>query len=167
MSPKIVQEYLYDKVTHDPRNIEQRLVTEENIQQLGENISADSPTTYASWLKYYNLATNQSLPWGNFLQACPLSNQLRDIYPASFVESVYSDGLEALFDFCVEINLPEYVRKGPLPTVTKEENTFVANMGWKGRLKLKKNRRSQSNSLVWHQADSGHGIWSRARTNGC
>lgn len=42
VSPKIVQEYLYD-----PRTIEQRLVTEENAKQLGENISTGSPSTYA------------------------------------------------------------------------------------------------------------------------
>ena len=57
---------------------EQRLLTEENIQQLGENISADSPTTYASWLKYYNLAIHQSLrSLGKFLARLPFSKSIK------------------------------------------------------------------------------------------
>lgn len=71
--PKIVQGYLYDTKT-----IEQRLVNEENIQQLGENISADNSTTYASWLKYQNSVTLQSLPWRNFLSGfLPFSKSIK------------------------------------------------------------------------------------------
>ena len=86
VAPKTVQEYLYDP-------IEQRLMTERHAQQLGENISDVSPTTYASWLQYFNSATHQSLSWGNCLAGCPLANQLRDIYPPGFVATVYSEGL--------------------------------------------------------------------------
>ena len=69
-------------------------MTERHVQQLRENISDVSPTNYAAWLQYFNSATHQSLPWGNFLVGCPLANQLRDIYPPGFVANVYSEGLE-------------------------------------------------------------------------
>ena len=69
VAPKTVQEYLYK-----PRPIEQRLMTERHVQQFGENISDVSPTTYAAWLQYFNSATHQSLPWGNFLAGCPVAN---------------------------------------------------------------------------------------------
>ena len=51
------------------------------------------------------------------MEGCPLANQLRDIYPPRFVENVYSEDLEVVFDFPEEIALPEHVRKGPPPTV--------------------------------------------------
>ena len=115
-------------------------MTERHVQQLGENISDMSPTTYASWLQYFNSATNQFLPWGNFLEDCPLANQLRDIYPPGFVATVYSEGLEAVFEFPGEIMLPEHVRKGPPPTVLEEEKPFLAKLScylekkrWKSR----------------------------------
>ena len=54
---KTAQEYLYD-----PRPIERRLMAERHVQQLLENISDASPTTYASWLQYFNSATYRSLP---------------------------------------------------------------------------------------------------------
>ena len=72
VAPKTVQEYLYD-----PRPIEQRLMTERHVQQLGENISDVSPTTYASWLQYFNSAFHQSLPWGNFFGRVSLSKSVK------------------------------------------------------------------------------------------
>ena len=146
---KTVQEYLYD-----PRPVEQRLITEKHVQQLGENISVKSPTTYASWLQYNNTATHQSLPWGNFLEGCPLANQLRDIYPPGFVETIYSSkDLEAVFDFPIEITLPEHVRKGPPSTVLEEEKLFLANiiLSPEKALEIEKNTRSQSSCSAWHQ----------------
>ena len=92
MAPKTVQEYLYD-----PRPVEQRIITETDIKKLGENISVNNLTTYASWLHYSNSANYQSLPWGNFLEGSPLANQLRDVYPRSVVETIYSEDLEAVF----------------------------------------------------------------------
>ena len=103
-------------------------MTERHVQELGENISDVSPTTYASWLQYLNSATHQSLPYGNFLEGCPLANQLRDIYPPGFVASVYSEGLEAVLELPREITLPEHVRKGPPQTVLEEEKPFLANI---------------------------------------
>ena len=44
-------------------------MTEIHVQQLGENISDVSPTTYAAWLQYFNSANHQSLPWGIFWRA--------------------------------------------------------------------------------------------------
>ena len=134
VAPKTVQEYLYD-----PRPIEQRLMTERRVQQLGENISDVSPTTYAAWLQYFNSATYQSLPWGNFLVGCPVANQLRDIYPPGFAATVYSEGPEAVFEFSGEITLPEHVRKGPPPTVLGEKNPsyqiscYLEKKRWKSR----------------------------------
>ena len=46
-----------------------------DIKKLGENISVNNPTTYASWLQYSNPAKYQSLQWGNFLEGSPLANQ--------------------------------------------------------------------------------------------
>ena len=62
------------------------------------------------------------------MEGCPLANQLRDIYPPGFVDTVYSEDLEAVFDFPVEITLPEHVRKGPPPTVPEEEKPFLSNV---------------------------------------
>ena len=148
VAPKTVQEYLYD-----PRPIEQRLITEKHIQQLGENISVDSPTTYASWLQYFNSASHQTLPWGKFLEGCPLANQLRDIYPPGFVETVYSEDLEAVFDFPGKISLPEHVRKGPPPTILKEEKSFLQNiiLSPEKALEIEKNTRKQSGCSAWYQ----------------
>ena len=148
VAPKTVQEYLYH-----PRPVEQRLITEKHVQQLGENISVKSPTTYASWLQYNNTVTHQSLPWGNFLEGCPLANQLRDIYPPGFVETIYSEDLEAVFDFPIEITLPEHVRKGPPSTVLEEEKLFLANiiLSPEKALEIEKNTRSQSSCSAWHQ----------------
>ena len=124
MAPKTVQEYLYD-----PRPVEQRIITETDIKKLGETISINNPTTYASWLQYSNAAKYQSLPWGNFLEGSPLANQLRDVYPRSVVETIYSEDLEAVFDFPVQIiSLPEDVRKGPPPSLPDEEKAFLANI---------------------------------------
>ena len=133
VAPKTVQEYLYD-----PRPIEQRLITERHVQQLGENISDVSPTSYASWLQYFNSATYQSLPWGDFLEGSPLANQLRDVYPPGFVATVYSEGLEAVFEFPGEITLPQHVRKGPPLTVLEEEKLYqisccLEKKRWKSR----------------------------------
>lgn len=149
-APKTVQEYLYD-----PRAVEERLITEKHVQQLGQNISVDSPTTYASWLQYSNSATLQSLPWGKFLEGCPLANQLRDIYSPGFVEAVYSEDLEAcaVFDFPVKVTLPENVRKGLPPTVLEEEKNFLANiiLSPEKAREIEKNTRSQSSSSAWYQ----------------
>ena len=53
---------------------------------------------------------------GIFLEGFPLANQLRDIYPPGFVATVYSEGLEAVFEFPGEITLLEHITKGPPPT---------------------------------------------------
>ena len=66
---------------------------------------------------------------GNFLEGCPLANQLRDIYPPGFVASVYSEGLEEVFEFPgLEITLAEHGRKGPPPTVLEQEKPFLAKL---------------------------------------
>ena len=147
VAPKTVQEYLYD-----PRPTEW-LMTERHVQQLGENISDVSLTTYAAWLQYFTSATHQSLPWGNFSAGCPLANQLRDIYPPGFVATVYSEGLEAVFEFPGEITLLEHVRKRPPPTVLEEEKPFISNimLSREKALELKKNTRSQFNCSAWYQ----------------
>ena len=128
-------------------------MTEIHVQQLGENISDVSPTTYAAWLQYFNSANHQSLPWGNFLAGCPLANQLRDIYPTGFVATVYSEGLEAVFKFPGEITLPEHVRKGPPPTVLEEEKPFLSNimLSREKALEIERNTRGQSNCSAWYQ----------------
>ena len=128
-------------------------MTEIHVQQLGENISEVSPTTYAAWLQYFNSATHQSLPWGNFLAGCPPANQLRDIYPTGFVATVYSEDLEAVFKFPGEITLPEHVRKGPPPTVLEEEKPVLSNimLSRENALEIEKNTRSQSNCSAWYQ----------------
>ena len=124
MAPKTVQEYLYD-----PRPVEQRVITETDIKKLGENISVNSPPTSASWLQYSNSAKYQSLPWGNFLEGSPLANQLRDVYTRSVVETIYSEDLEGVFAFPVQIiSLTEDVRKGPPPSLSDEEKAFLANI---------------------------------------
>lgn len=151
VAPKTVQEYLYD-----PRPIEQRLMTERHVQQLGENISDVSPTTYASWLQYFNSASHQSLPWGNFLEGSPLANQLRDVYPPGFVATVYDEGLESVFEFPGEITLPEHVRKGSPLTVLDEEKLFLSNimLSREKALEIEKNTRSQSTCSAWYQERS-------------
>ena len=91
---------------------------------------------------------------GNFLEGCPLANQLRDIYPPGFVASVYSEGLEAVFEFPgLEITLPEHVRKGPPPTVLEQEKPFLANimLSREKALDIEKNTRRQSNCSAWYQ----------------
>ena len=114
-------------------------MTERHVQQLGENISDVSPVTYAAWLQYFNSATHQSLPWGNFLAGCPVANQLRDIYPPGFAATVYCEGLEAVFEFPGEITLLEHVRKGPPPTLLEEKNPshqiscYLEKKRWKSR----------------------------------
>lgn len=124
MAPKTVQEYLYD-----PRHVEQRVITKTDVKKLGQNISVNGPTTYASWLQYSNSAKYQSLPWGNFLKGSPLANQLRDVYPRSVVKTIYSEDLEGVFDFPVQIiSLPEDVRKGPPPSLPDKEKAFLANI---------------------------------------
>ena len=112
-----------------------------------------SPTTYVAWPQYFNSATHQSLPWGNFLAGCPVENQLRDIYPPGFVATVYREGLEAVFEFPGEITLPEHVRKGPPPTVLEEKNPFLSNimLSREKPMEIEKNTRSQSNCSAWYQ----------------
>ena len=126
-------------------------MTEIHVQQLGENISDVSPTTYAAWLHYFNSANHQSLPWGNFLAGCPLANQ--DIYPPGIIAAVYSEGLEVVFEFPGEITLPEHVRKGPPPTVLEEEKPVLSNimLSREKALEIEKNTRSQSNCSAWYQ----------------
>ena len=118
-------------------------MTERHVQQHRENISDVSPTTHAAWLQYFNSATHQSLPWGNFLAGCPLANQLRDIYPPGFVATVYSEGLEAVFEF------PE----GPPPTVLEEEKPFLSKimLSREKALEIERNTRGQSNCSAWYQ----------------
>ena len=112
-----------------------------------------SPTTYVDWPQYFNSATHQSLPWGNFLAGCPVENQLRDIYPPGFVATVYREGLEAVFEFPGEITLTEHVRKGPPPTVLEEKNPFLSNimLSREKPMEIEKNTRSQSNCSAWYQ----------------
>ena len=54
--------------------------------------------------------------------------QLRDVYPPGFVATVYSEGLDAVFEFPGEITLPQHVRKGPPLTVLEEEKLFLSNI---------------------------------------
>ena len=147
IASRTVQEYLYD-----PRPKEQWLMFKRHIQQLGENISAVSPTTYASWFQYFNSATNHSLAWANFLEGSPLANQLRDVYPPGFVATVYSERLEAVFEFPGEITLPEHVRKGPPLTVLEKGKLFLSNiMSQEKALKIEENTRNQSTCSAWYQ----------------
>ena len=109
-----------------------------------------------------NTLTKQptSLFHGEFqvLEGCPLANQLRDIYPPGFVASVYSEGLEEVFEFPgLEITLPELVRKGPPPTVLEQEKPFLANilLSREKALDIEKNTRRQSNCSAWYQETTG------------
>ena len=136
----------------DPSSNE--LLQRQILKKLGENISVNNPTTYASWLQYSNSAKYQSLPWGNFLEESPLANQLRDVYPRSVVETIYSENLEAVFDFPVQIiSLPEDVRKGPPPSLPDEEKAFLANiiLSPEKAIDIEKNTRIQSSWSAWYQ----------------
>ena len=62
------------------------------------------------------------------MEGCPLANWLRDIYLTGCVATVYSESLEAVFEFPGEITLLEHVRKGPPPTVLEEGNSFLLNI---------------------------------------
>ena len=136
----------------DPSSNE--LLQRQKLKNLGENISVNSPTTYASWLQYSNSAKYQSLPWGSFLEGSPLANQLRDVYSLSVVETIYSEDLEAVFDFPVQIiSLPEDVRKGPPPSLRDEEKASLANiiLSSEKAIDIEKNTRSQSSCSAWYQ----------------
>ena len=80
------------------------------------------------------------------MEGCPLANQLRDVYLTGCVATVYSESLEAVFEFPGEITLPEHVRKGPPPTL-EEENPFLANI-MLAREKAFKSRKIQEVSPV-------------------
>ena len=90
---------------------------------------------------------------GEVFGSCPLANQLRDMYPPGFVDTVYTEDLEAVFDFSVEITIPEHDRKGPPPTVLEEEKPFLSNamLSREKALEIEKNTRSQFSCSGWYQ----------------
>ena len=102
--------------------------------------------------EYSNSAKYQSLPWGNFLEGSPLANHLRDVYPRSVVETIYSEDLEGVFAFPVQIiSLTEDVRKGPPPSLPGEK-AFLANIfSLEKAIDIETNTRSQSSCSVWYQ----------------
>ena len=72
------------------------------------------------------------------MEGSPLANQLRDVYPPGCVATVYSEGLEAVFEFPGEITLPEHVRKEPPLTVLEEGKLYqisccLEKKRWKSR----------------------------------
>lgn len=75
------------------------------------------------------------------------------MYPSGFIDTVYSKDFEAVFDFPVEITLPEHVGKGPPPTVPEEEKPFLSNvmLSREEALEIGRNIRSQSSCSTRYQ----------------
>ena len=73
------------------------------------------------------------------MEAYPLANKLRDLYPLGFVATVYSEGLEAVFTFPRETTLLEHVRNVPPLTVLEEVklsyqiSSYHEKKHWKAR----------------------------------